>query len=499
MIKNVNLIDGKGITLNVRLANMIGVNAAIVLQQIHYWIEVNKKAGKNFKKGKYWCYNSIKKWQQENFPFWCIDTVKQIFKKLEKLGLLISAQFNKAKYDHTKWYTIDYDKLYSFFMGKDTKSISEKTANRYDDFSTNQDWGNFTQPIPESNSNYNQSHYHSHKTEDEKNIENKNDPDQENLKEEKKGKEKKEENEKSTTKTDSSDSNISDFNRAGFNVNAFIKARKISPDFSEKIEKELKKELKNLKKPPIEDTNKVAVKNFTNTENVTKVQPSSDNNLSDTSIKVKEKKEVGKVSNYPAIRVYDDLYPLSKIPQEDYNACVEKVKDNICYTFLTTDMTAEDKGLVDSFVLIMTDVLIRDDNGVIKVSRQEKPADFVKSIFKKISSKTIKYAINQFKTKSKEIKYRTAYIRTLLFNSVLEIDTNVTCADNGVKYDKPTEKKDSLHTDRNKNTTSNFYQRPNRFVNYKQPDVDFDKLKQWIRKINMKEWEESKRKDSENA
>jgi len=491
MIKNVNLIDGKSITLNVKLANTIGINAALVLQQIHYWIEVNKKAGRHFICGKYWCYNSIRKWQQENFPFWCIDTVKQVFKKLEKLGLLISAQFNKARYDHTKWYTIDYEKLYSFLMGKDKKSNDEKIPNQAEEFSTKLDEGNFTQPIPDNNNlNYNQSHYPNHKTKNEKNTKNKNDHDKEKIKKEK---------EKITIKTKTSASVTNDSNKTGLNLDYLTKTRKNSLDFSEKIKKELEEELKNLEKPPIESINKGVVKNLTNMENATKLQPSSDNSISDTSIKVKKEKEAGKVSNYPAGMACDDLYPLSKVSQADYNACMEKVKDNICYYVLTTGVSTEDKGLVDSFVLIMTDVLIRDDDGVVKVNRQERPAGFVKSIFKEIDSRTCRYAINQFKTKSKEVKYRSAYIRTLLFNSVLEIDSNFTRIDNGVKYDKPAEKKDSLHTDRNKNITNNFYQKPNKFVNYKQPDIDFDDLKKWNRKLNMKAVEEIEKNNDNEA
>lgn len=90
------------------LADAIGLNEAIVLQQVHYWIENNKKERRNFHRGRCWVYNSYRKWN-ENFPFWSERTIKKIFLDLEKQGLLISGNFNKLKIDRTKWYTIDYD------------------------------------------------------------------------------------------------------------------------------------------------------------------------------------------------------------------------------------------------------------------------------------------------------------------------------------------------------------------------------------------------------
>lgn len=108
-----NLFDDYPIVVDKKLAKIIGLNEAIVLQHIHYWLINNERNGINFKEGRYWTFNSIKKWQEETFYFWSIDTVKRIFKNLEQKGLLIAGNFNKKGYDRTKWYTIDYQKLYS--------------------------------------------------------------------------------------------------------------------------------------------------------------------------------------------------------------------------------------------------------------------------------------------------------------------------------------------------------------------------------------------------
>ena len=88
------------------LAKAIGLNEAIVLQQLHYWLE-NKKNPGRMVDGEKWVYNTYEEWH-ENFPFWGVSTIKRIFTALEERGLIITRQFDKGKYDRTKFYRIDY-------------------------------------------------------------------------------------------------------------------------------------------------------------------------------------------------------------------------------------------------------------------------------------------------------------------------------------------------------------------------------------------------------
>ena len=112
------LIDEYPMIILPSLAMEIGLHEAIVLQQIHYWIETEKKSGKkeviekHFRNGRWWIYNTYEQWQDQ-FPFWCVRTIKAIIKKLEDMDLLISGNFNKFGYDRTKWYTINYEVLES--------------------------------------------------------------------------------------------------------------------------------------------------------------------------------------------------------------------------------------------------------------------------------------------------------------------------------------------------------------------------------------------------
>lgn len=104
------LFNEQPLVIDKKLATLIGLNEAMVLQQIHYWIEINRKADKNLQEEKYWTYNTIEEWQKE-FPFWSVDTVKRTLNKLRKLNILITENFNKLKIDRTLWYTINYDEL----------------------------------------------------------------------------------------------------------------------------------------------------------------------------------------------------------------------------------------------------------------------------------------------------------------------------------------------------------------------------------------------------
>jgi hypothetical protein len=90
------------------LANIVGLNEALVLQRLNYWL-TRPDVGVE-RDGYKWVYNTYEQWH-ENFRFWSTITIKRIFYRLEKAGLIISAQFDKGKWDQTKYYRIDYQAL----------------------------------------------------------------------------------------------------------------------------------------------------------------------------------------------------------------------------------------------------------------------------------------------------------------------------------------------------------------------------------------------------
>lgn len=106
---NAVLFDEFPILVDRVLAEKIGLNEAIVIQQLHYWIMQNKRQNKNFYDSRYWTFNTFEKWHKDTFYFWSNKTVKRIFKKLEEESLIIVGNYNKKGYDRTKWYSINYE------------------------------------------------------------------------------------------------------------------------------------------------------------------------------------------------------------------------------------------------------------------------------------------------------------------------------------------------------------------------------------------------------
>lgn len=94
------------------LVRVLGdLNEAVILNQLHYWIEINKKAEKNFYDDRHWVFNTYQTWKETDFDFWSTDTIRRTLTRLENKGIILTANYNKLKIDKTKWYTIDYEKL----------------------------------------------------------------------------------------------------------------------------------------------------------------------------------------------------------------------------------------------------------------------------------------------------------------------------------------------------------------------------------------------------
>lgn len=102
------LIPEAPLQLLPHLATRIGLNEAIVLQQIHYWL-LEDCTKPNTQEGKRWVYNTFENWQRDNFPFWSVVTIKRIVASLLEQGLIATGKFSKRKYDRTNYYTINYD------------------------------------------------------------------------------------------------------------------------------------------------------------------------------------------------------------------------------------------------------------------------------------------------------------------------------------------------------------------------------------------------------
>lgn len=100
------LMPSRPIVINPDLAYSIGLNEAIALQQVNYWLqETNSGLERG---GVRWIYNTTEQWL-EQFPFWSESTLKRTFTRLKSLGVLKVEQLNKSQRDMTNYYTINYE------------------------------------------------------------------------------------------------------------------------------------------------------------------------------------------------------------------------------------------------------------------------------------------------------------------------------------------------------------------------------------------------------
>ena len=87
------------------IAIKYGINAAIILEHLGFWIKHNEANNTNFYDDNYWTYNSVKA-MKELFPYISERQINTAMKKLIDEGLVIVGNYNKSTYDRTLWYAL---------------------------------------------------------------------------------------------------------------------------------------------------------------------------------------------------------------------------------------------------------------------------------------------------------------------------------------------------------------------------------------------------------
>jgi hypothetical protein len=86
-------------------AEKYGVNAALILSNIRFWIAKNKANKRHEYDGKTWTYNSVKAFG-ELFPYLSAKQIRTEIQKLVEAGEIGEGNYNKSSYDRTKWYCL---------------------------------------------------------------------------------------------------------------------------------------------------------------------------------------------------------------------------------------------------------------------------------------------------------------------------------------------------------------------------------------------------------
>lgn len=124
------LIDSKQILIvQTELATLLGVSQAVAVQQIHFWSCINEQMGKkqHFFDDRWWVYNTWKEWQENNFPFWDIRTIRRVFESLEEDAIIVTRPHKNNR--NGKWVCVNQEQLRLYAQDKGV-SLKMKRAER---------------------------------------------------------------------------------------------------------------------------------------------------------------------------------------------------------------------------------------------------------------------------------------------------------------------------------------------------------------------------------
>jgi hypothetical protein len=97
-------------SFNTEIAAKYGIEEAIILNNLTFWIEKNAANGVNFYDGRHWTYNSVEAFAIL-FPYMSKKKIYRCLAALEKNGVLHTGNYNEKAYDRTKWYALSDDFL----------------------------------------------------------------------------------------------------------------------------------------------------------------------------------------------------------------------------------------------------------------------------------------------------------------------------------------------------------------------------------------------------
>lgn len=115
----------RDIAFNVEVAQEVGVECAVLLHHIVWWVHRNRLNDQNHHDGRYWTYNTYKTYAKL-FPFWNVSKVKRLMHKLEEGGWIVSANHNQLQFDRTRWYSTT-NRTEQFYLSDSSDSTNGKS------------------------------------------------------------------------------------------------------------------------------------------------------------------------------------------------------------------------------------------------------------------------------------------------------------------------------------------------------------------------------------
>lgn len=104
-IVNKNEVHPSGVSnsFDTGYAIAYGVDEAIMIRNLQFFITMNANRGHNFKEGRFWSYDKLNDFPK-HFPYWTIKQVRRVISSLIKQDVIIKGSFNNSWSDRTSWY-----------------------------------------------------------------------------------------------------------------------------------------------------------------------------------------------------------------------------------------------------------------------------------------------------------------------------------------------------------------------------------------------------------
>jgi hypothetical protein len=107
---------------NTDYALKYGIEEAIVINNLQFWITKNLANRKHFYNERTWTYNTYKAFS-EIFPYWNEHKMKRILDSLVEQKVLLRENYNKSGYDRTCWYAFVDEKSFLQNCNKDIADL----------------------------------------------------------------------------------------------------------------------------------------------------------------------------------------------------------------------------------------------------------------------------------------------------------------------------------------------------------------------------------------
>lgn len=92
-------------TFDVDVANKLGLECAVIFQNVGYWVRHNSSKPDRQRDGKAWMYMSRREWLEE-FSYIGEGTLRSTVQKLVTAGLIETGNYSEGMYARTTWYTL---------------------------------------------------------------------------------------------------------------------------------------------------------------------------------------------------------------------------------------------------------------------------------------------------------------------------------------------------------------------------------------------------------